>query len=350
MFSTNRMLKFFLSVFGLSNSVRAEVNACIRIALLVANMLSISNGVLSFLGSRRKHAVAFLPNFSYLSGTLHDAAAYCWRLRTGDCRGRVIYRQSWHSCLACGIIVSVNVGIAISYSVFLCSNPPPTASYYDSRYWRTFSHVSEVCSVITQFQRLIVCLELAIILNDAAKEIECINLKRCSLPKLGKYCRKIEERCAFYSTKLWLPLTLMHVGYFLNLVTEIPIDIAQEGMNTSRVFYSCQNIKKGVELLIVVNGGNNIMEASKRLVRELRKRDDFFKDSMREVQLFTRSEHSISFGIGNLLTYKSCCCFLGLSWGFTLTVFQNSSENPDAELSRSGVAVGFVSDFNFRRP
>ena len=180
---------------------------------------------------------------------------------------------------------------------------------------------------ITHLQKFIVCLEMAIVLNDFAGDIGTVDPKQSDLHSIGENCRNIDSRCALLSGKLSLPLTLLHLGFFQGLVAEVPVVVVRWHWNVYSIYKALMTVKRFIELMIVVNAGNNIKRASNHLIRELRKRNDFLGESIREAQLFTKSEHAINFGVGYRLTHRSACCFLGLSWGFTLTMYQLSYDS-----------------------
>lgn len=315
-----KTLSVFLCIFGLSSSVNARINKALRILLIVMNALSISNGFAYLIFySRIRHPTECLSYFTYLYETVLDATVYSWRLYAGGLRKSSPLKQSWRFSLVFAVIFCVDIQTFIGMLVYVSKQPVPVASYFGVRQLTIFLNITEVCQSLTQIQRFIVCVEMAIALTDLAKEIGDANLKNCSAHELGELCRSVDTNCASLSGKLWLPLTLIHVGYFLHLMTQIPTQIV-----AAESYHLSMMVKKFAELMIVVNAGDNFMKAAERLGRELRKRGEFFESSTRELQLFSKSEHSITFGIGNRLTYRSCCCFLGLSWGFMLTVFQST--------------------------
>ena len=237
---------------------------------------------------------------------------------------RTSHRQGLPFQMMFWIVLLANIGILVNTLDYLTQRPFPGAELFESQQWRIFLIITEVSELFTQFQRLIVCLEMAMVLSDTAAEIEAVDLERCDDFELGKLCRTTDNNCAFLSEKLCLPLTLMHVDYFVHVMTEIPVAIAFGDLSPYSLYYYFSGVKKCVELLMVVNAGEIFMMATKRLARKVRKRGRASKDPTRDFQLFTKHEHSISFGLGNRLTYRSCSRFLGLSWGFTLTVLQSS--------------------------
>ena len=69
--------------------------------------------------------------------------------------------------------------------------------------------------------------EIAATLNNAAKGLQTTNFKKSTALELERICLGIESDCAFYSEKFAVPLTLLYLGYFVCMVTDIPIHITQ---------------------------------------------------------------------------------------------------------------------------
>ena len=319
-------LNLFLCVFGLSETMPPRANSLIRLILVVMNLLSMTNGVTYFVESSRFNFMRYFRNFAYFHKTVSDALVYFWRLKTGDLHMTTRHKQSRRFEIVFWVVLFANVGILVSTIVYLVQELSPGVMFFESQQWRIFFFITEVSTLLTQFQKFIVCLEMAMVVQDTAAEIKAVALERLDDFELGELCRAAENKCASLSEKLGLPLTLMHVDYFLHLMTEIPALIASGEFRVSYVYHFCREVKMFVELSTVVNAGESFLEATKRLAREVRKRGCASKDPKQDVHLFTKYEHSISFGLGNRLTYKSCSCFLGLSWGFLLTVYQISSD------------------------
>jgi hypothetical protein len=261
---------------------------------------------------------------SNLYATLQDAAIYIWRVQAENFRSAAVRRGRHHFCVLSAILVVANLGILVSTIKEVAGEKLGIESSNDSVLLRIFFTSTEVSQAVTQFQRFVVFWELAITIGDTAEEIAITPSESLGSKELASLCREIEIRCAFLSEKLSFPLSLMYTGYFVHLVTDIPVDSIQVGCEMSWLYFLSSNLKNLFELLIVVGAGNTLNERCRRLKREIRKRPEFLKDLSDEVKLFTRKQHTIDFGIRNRLTYESWTCFLGLSCGFTLTVFQNS--------------------------
>lgn len=325
-----KVLNFFLCTFGFSSSMGTSVTYLIRGVFVLSNLLSLVNGFIYF-----HDAPMYLPALSNLHSAVHDAVIYTWRVRLGGLNKIVKHRKSMPFLLASGILVFANVGLLFSTIVFLVEESPEISVFSNFYYDKALLTVTEIGQAIAQLQRFIVFWELAIEVEEAVQDVEIIPFAQSESRDLERACRCIKLKCAFLSRKFSLPLVLMYTGYFLNLVTDIPVEMGRLECTGVVPYHVFKNIKHLFELLIVVRAGNALTGKSRNLVRELRKRPDFFKNQSSESKLFTRFDHTISFGIGCHLNFRSVVCFLGLSWSFTLATFQSNFQSGTVNCSRS---------------
>jgi hypothetical protein len=368
------VLDFFRFLFGYSPPSRTPLRSCIRGFLFLLNFLSIAMDVVNSTWSLAQRSSFFGSELSSIFGAFQDFALYIWRLRAGDFHGKVtisIYKD-FSFCLISAVLVFANLGMtyAMVYDVIDYGDRPAIVSSVDSSLLENFSKITTVSSAVTQFVGFMVYWELAMVLKNVANDIELTPFACCSSGQLEVLCRTIKSKFAFLSLELELPLTLLYASYFLHLVTDIPGDLSRAECENTALFTFCKNLKHLLELSIVVSAGNSLMDTCGRLKREARKRKefrwllrsrilhlspsncmessssrfnrdgvhfkraDFLKDHSGEVKILLRSQHGVEFGIGQKLTYASCCCFLGLSWGFALTVFQSKFDAGEVRCER----------------
>ena len=267
---------------------------------------------------------------AFLCGSLHDATICIWRLRFGRIQRSKFREQSLFFLTLSGILCLIPFVLALESSLFLIQTATPPDSYFSPIYWKPTLFVANMCHAFMVFHRIFIFLEVSIMLTDVAKTVKSNDLDRCNSIELETICRNMKRVCVKVSLDLGLPLALLHSNFFLLFTLEFPIMASRAVCNDPRelsIYSICLHMVSFLEFLTVVNAGDAIDEKCKRLTRKVRKQIEFLHESVGELQLFARSDHGITFGLRNGLNYKSCCCFLSLSLGFTLAVFQTNFYN-----------------------
>lgn len=319
-----RFLRAYLGILGIPRIVENRADRVIQRVSLILHVFAVTHSVTYFLQMRKRNASTYMATFSYVFESFYNAALYVWRLRIANFRNADFHNRSALFCVLTGTVFSSQV-LILTICVLNCFwNGPQLGSLYPSAYGAAYLHLLEAAYMFVQIQRFAVLLDVAIVIDDTAKDIGTKNFGTCTLNELEEVCRNIKQSCAYLSDKLSCPITMMHTTYLLHLITDMPTHVAEFGFEIHSLCFLCEMIKNSIEVFLIVHAGDGIPMECKRLLREIKLREQFYGDSVREAHLFSKAEQTIRFGIGNSLTLKSCCYFLSLSLGFSLTTFQSA--------------------------
>lgn len=317
-----RVSILLLRLFGIVNQHNAR-NGALRILQLFANGFAVTEALITLFFISKVSWEDVLLDCSYASFHIHSMILYLWRLTNIKASLIKASKTRFHFNVLVALLLLLNVGLAVSTVEYILS-APDYGTLFDSNWWTMYFLIGQLTYIDVQLQRGVIYIELAVVLKDLADKIE--NLVSLAARKgLDSTCRKIESLCGSFSTKFAFPLTVIHSAYFAQVVLELPAQATKLQCDSYYVrYFYLYTTKHVLEYLLVISAGNAVACGTARLRRRVRHADEHHCSSLRDTQLFMRTQIGIRFGFGNLLSWKTCCCFHGVLWSFALTAFQNA--------------------------
>lgn len=318
------VMRFLCRIYGLPGSSRGTGANILRVIVLLIDVSVLAGlGIFFSLIVPEQIPERQLGYFTIFSYVPYHSALYLWRLRAGRLRSTLsrnpgpIFRLISSLLMATHLlefVLDIAADIRDTERRIGGSTGSPYLDWYVKQVKRLFP--------LVKLQGLVCYLDIAIVLQALAGEVEHSS-ETLRSDSAVRECRRIETRCTQLSETLKGPLILMHVFYFIRLVSEVPLAMSLMVCNEDFLLFTVYSIRYLAEYLVIVSPANSIVENCRVLKQKIRCRRIFFEASINELRFFTMSDHGIQLLFGATLDWKFCCYFLSLSWGLTLTLLQS---------------------------
>lgn len=309
------MLDSLLVVLGVSERKRRFRNL-FRTLVVFFNITAVGDALIFQVRERNEKWADQVISSMYMVVVTHNFVLYIWRLGVSAPSINRVHRfRGRHAWILTSVLVFTIGNIIPSMDIW-------RVMHDGNRLDIVSAALTDFSFMFVQAQAVVMYVELAAILNETACEIQDI-VDHTSPACVNESCTRVESKCARLSHKLSLPLIVMHLVYFIRLVSEIPLYVAMGKCHRALRQAVVCNCKYLLLFLLVVDAGDSIVKKSRGLLTIIRKQDKLFQNSVHSVQVFIKRDHGIRFGFASCLTWKSCCFFLGITYSFTLMVYQS---------------------------
>ena len=309
------LLRICMHILGLVDS-RRKLYLTIRLLIVALNMVYTAY-ISTFLFIQPNCFLEKMRQSHYVYDGFHVIYLYVWCCRNASLFRDYVAVPSFHTNRHMCVLFLISAKL-------LWETFPVVQSIgreADSVYWPILVLVGEfLCyAFLLRLQIIVIYLFLSTRMQQTARELRI--LETGSDRTAATTCHKGAKICAIIDNDLSGIVKIVHLEYFVRLLTEVPV-IAASIFDIFEPYQFYLGLVNLYTFLLVVHGGETLHQAVRTLRKSVRA-----EPNVRHVAVyaFLGDTYGVHVAWGNILSWKSCGSFFGFCYTFSFMIYEYSA-------------------------
>lgn len=311
------LLQTCLSILGLVGHPKPR-HQCLRIAIITLNVIYTAY-ISVYLLFIPKCFIERWRQSHYVYDGFHVMFLYLWCCRNARLfRDDVSVASSHFNKHLCVIFTLAALVLWRTYDL---AEGGSIGLEFNSIHWTYLLYFGEFFgySILLRLQMTSIYLFICVRMRHAANSILAPEIGSKRSPAAA--CHRAIRICSAVDSDLAGIVRVIHLEYCLRLLTEIPV-IAVSIFEEFEAYITALGLLNLYTFLLVVDSGNTLRRAVTTIRKSVRKNTNL---DQKAVHVFLGDDYGVHLAAANVLSWKSCCSFFGMTWPFSFMIYEYSA-------------------------